>query len=165
MKAWFPENKKKLALLVTYRVQHAFKCIMSEQQTWCYGMGDLARSLAGYQEGIKLEISALKVCGLTIILSSCPEVHFELTLVSIFCLYCWFLLWVTVKEWNLFTDSVFWNYSQTHAVISMTESCIFSLQPCLKAQRSQAFKCCLCLVPSPECFLQIPRIVQRCAVD
>lgn len=70
------EKKKKLALLVTYRVQHAFKCIMSEQQTWCYGMGDLARSLAGYQEGIKLEISALKVCGLTIILSSCPEVHF-----------------------------------------------------------------------------------------
>lgn len=61
---------------VTYRVQHAFKCIMSEQQTWCHGMGDLARSLAGYQEGIKLEISTQKVCGLTTILSNCPEVHF-----------------------------------------------------------------------------------------
>ncbi|XP_035772278.1 uncharacterized protein LOC118456011 [Neolamprologus brichardi] len=42
------------------RVQHAFKCIMSEQQMWCHGMEDLARSFAGYQEGIKLELSAPK---------------------------------------------------------------------------------------------------------
>jgi len=52
--------------------------------------------------------------------------------------------WAAFVNDTLFTDNDFQKCSWAHAVISITGSCLFLMQSCLKAQRSQIFSHVLC---------------------